>query len=208
MWETLLRTAASFPWEQVLIRKPNPDKARQKEAPVDRRHLEHRAQELARRVHAGEITRDAAIEELRHSERHPSVHRPGEACTICGKDHFSTIAGGLAEAMRFARDGGIDHPEVFARIAHCEDELNAFERWDGSPEKVAELPPDEKSLMDDMLIASRNLRHRIATVTSIETLEQAAVEAKSKRQEFGTKLFRLARKKLKQKDEEASHAGA
>lgn len=64
MWETLLRTAASFPWEQVLMPKGKPGKTPTEAS--DQKHLERRAQELARRVQAGHMTREAAVEELRH----------------------------------------------------------------------------------------------------------------------------------------------
>jgi len=114
----------------------------------------------------------------------------GKACIPCGDDHFSTAAGALGEAIRFASEG-ISHPEVAQRIATARDELNAFERIDGSPEKVAALPPQEKELMKKMMQASRNLRHTISDIRTPEDLEAAAAEAKNHRIEFVKQVLRM-----------------
>lgn len=130
------------------------------------------------------------------------VSAAGRACIPCGDSHFSTVSGALAEAMRFARDGGIEHPEVLTRIAHAEDELNVFEREDGTPEKIVALPPEEKALMDEMLVASRQLRHRLSGVTDIQSLEKAAAEAQERRRHFRAKVFRLQLGKLTAEEKE------
>lgn len=126
----------------------------------------------------------------------------GTACTICGSNHFSTVAGGLSEAMRFARDGGMRHPEVIARILGSQNELNAFERWDGELEMVVKLPQDEKLIMDEQLIASRNLRHQLDAVRSVADLEAAALEAATKRKDFGERLYLLRLSKLTPEENE------
>lgn len=138
-------------------------------------------------------TPDAAkpIEAPPEPQHQPQAIARGTACTVCGKDHFSVVAGGLAEAMRFARDGGIEHPEVIRRIQHCEDELNTFERWDGSPVEVAKLSPGEKPIIEEMLVASRNLRHQLSGVRDVAGLETVAADAGANRREFGARLFRL-----------------
>lgn len=115
----------------------------------------------------------------------------GAACVPCGSSHFQTVAGGLSEAMRFARSDGVSHPEVIDRINTSETELNTFERWDGSPEKVAKLQGEEKKLMDDMLNASRELRHRLSDLKSVDELEQTAARAQNLAVEFRSRLFTL-----------------
>lgn len=120
----------------------------------------------------------------------------GKACIPCGNDHFSTVAGQLGESMRFAREGDITHPEVLSRIAHAEDELNAFEREDGASEKVAKLPPAEKAIMDEMLVASRKLRHALSDIKDVAGLEKAAAEAQQVRVAFRAKLFGLQLQRL------------
>jgi len=126
----------------------------------------------------------------------------GKACIPCGGDHFSTVAGLLAEAMRFARTGGVEHEEVILRIGQSEDELNAFERVDGAPYKVADLPPDEKALMDEMMNASRQLRHQLSDITSVDDLEAVASDAMKTRIEFRSKIFQMALGRLTPEDKE------
>ena len=115
----------------------------------------------------------------------------GKACLPCGNDHLSLAAGSLSEAIRFARQGGITHPEVITRITLATDDLNAFERIDGSPEKVTKLPANEKSLMDDMMAASRNIRHHITDIRNPGDLEQVAALARRYRIDFMKKQIQL-----------------
>lgn len=119
------------------------------------------------------------------------ISAEGKACVPCGSSHFQTVAGGLAEAMRFARSGGIAHPEVIERINASETELNTFERWDGAPEKVALLEGDEKRLMDDMLNASREMRHRLSDIKTVDELEEIAAKVGPMSKDFRARLFQM-----------------
>ena len=119
------------------------------------------------------------------------VSAEGKACIPCGNDHFSTAAGLLSESIRFARSGGITDPEVIKRIAAAEDELNAFERVDGAPENVIRLPDMEKDLMNEMLAASRKLRHDLSDINSADDLESTAAGAREMRKELRGKLFAM-----------------
>lgn len=128
------------------------------------------------------------------------ISAAGKACIPCGNDHFSTASNLLAEARRFAlRNKTLDHPEVIVRIAHAEDELNGFEREDGAAEKVEKLPPDEKELMGDMLVASGQLRHAIQELNATSSLDDLAgvgVLADRTRRDFRTRLFRMQMSRL------------
>jgi hypothetical protein len=115
----------------------------------------------------------------------------GKACIPCGNDHFSTTAGALAEAIRFAKKGGVADPEVVSRLSLAKDELNAFERIDGSPEKVVALPSAEKEIMDDMLEHSRALRHEIDDIGDAADLERVAAQARNNRVELLARTLRL-----------------
>ena len=119
------------------------------------------------------------------------ISAAGKACIPCGNDHFSTATGALSESIRFARSGEIDNPEVVSRITLAMDELNAFERVDGSPEKVVKLPPNEKALMDSMMEASRKVRHSLTNVKTPQDLEQAAALARQFRVEFMAKQIKM-----------------
>lgn len=128
------------------------------------------------------------------------ISAAGKACIPCGNDHFSTVSGDLSEAKRFALDNKtLDHPEIIMRIAHAEDELNSFERIDGAPGKVVKLPPEEKEMMDEMLIASREVRHALKELnkgSSLGDLEKVGALAEEKRNHFRTRLFRMQMARL------------
>ena len=49
-------------------------------------------------------------------------------CLDCSRSHLSAVSGSLAEALRFARKDGVEHPEVQRRISLAEDELTMMER--------------------------------------------------------------------------------
>jgi len=119
------------------------------------------------------------------------VSAAGKACVPCGSAHFQTVAGGLGEAMRFARSEGIAYPEVIERISASETELNTFERWDWTPEKVARLEGNEKKLMDDMLNASREMRHRLSDIKTVDELEETAAKAGAMSKDFRARLFQM-----------------
>ena len=118
------------------------------------------------------------------------ISAEGKACIPCSSDHFAGVAGMLSESIRFARDGGIEHPEVIKRIAHAQEEIAALEREDGSPDTVSRLPDDERALMKDVLSNCRKFRHIIWDITTVEALEEAATKA----QEFHRDLTRKALK--------------
>jgi len=65
----------------------------------------------------------------------------GTACNICSSEHFTQVAGDLAEAVRFAQDEGVTHPEAIRRITHARAELNAMERYDLSSSEIERLTP-------------------------------------------------------------------
>lgn len=119
------------------------------------------------------------------------VEGKGKGCLPCSADHLSTVAGALSEALRFARGGTMEHPEVMSRLAQCFDELNIMERIDAAPEVVAALPEEERELMQGTLVASRGLRHILSDVKSLQDLERAAAEAQRQSRDFRGRLFRL-----------------
>ena len=119
------------------------------------------------------------------------ISAAGKGCLACGSDHLSSATAALSEAIRFAKTGDIIHPEVVSRITLAMDELNAFERIDGAPEKVTKLPPNEKKMMDDMMAASRNIRHHITDIQTPQDLEKVAALARQYRIEFMSKQMKM-----------------
>lgn len=106
-------------------------------------------------------------------------------CIPCSLGHFSTCTGVLNEAMRFARDRGIDD-ESIDRVSMCLDELNALERVDLRPEMIAGINNDwEKALATRTLNESRAMRHALESISGVDDLEQIAAKTQKVRNEIG-----------------------
>lgn len=99
------------------------------------------------------------------------------ACVACAVGHFSTSSGLLKEALRFKVEGMASH-EVLDRIAGALEEQNALEREDLTQEKIRNLPQWEKPIAEEALNQSRQLRHRLETIESIEEMEQLAADTR------------------------------
>jgi len=97
------------------------------------------------------------------------------ACVPCALGHFSTSAGALNEAMRFKKDG-INSDFVLDEIALAIQEQNILERMDLTPEKLQNTPGWERQIAEEALLQSRQLRHRLEGVQSMEELEQMAAD--------------------------------
>ena len=97
------------------------------------------------------------------------------ACVPCALGHFSTSAGTLNEAVRFKEEGMASN-EILDRIAIVLKEQNTLERIDLTPEKIQKTPDWERGIAEEALTRSRNLRHRLETIETIEDLEQVAAD--------------------------------
>lgn len=95
-------------------------------------------------------------------------------CLPCSVGHFVTCTGLLNEAMRFARKDGLASDQVIEDVNTCLAELNAMERVDLQPSKMAGLPGWEKDLAIEALELSRQTRHTLESLTSVEDLEKVA----------------------------------
>jgi len=116
--------------------------------------------------------------------------KAGTACTLCSDEHLSEVSGALAEALRFARSEGLASKEVIRRTRHARDELNAMERFDLAPEEVTKLPEDEKEVAHWALPESRNLRHSINSIRTVDDLEKTAAQAAETADAFAEKLIK------------------
>lgn len=100
------------------------------------------------------------------------------ACVACAVGHFSTSSGLLKETLRFKGEG-ITSQEILDRIAGALEEQNALEREDLTQEKIQRLPEWERPIAEEALTQSRQLRHRLETIESIEELEQLAADTRT-----------------------------
>lgn len=120
----------------------------------------------------------------------PSTETEGTACVPCADDHLSTCSGLLSEAMRFARKDGIESMEVISRLGLCRDELNAMERVDLRPELTSSLPDWEKEIANLALNGSRELRHDMAEMGSVDDLEKVAAKGTRLRKEVSSRWMK------------------
>jgi len=124
----------------------------------------------------------------------PAEARPADVstgCIPCARAHFSTVAGTLKEALRFAREEGIMHPEVQSRLQTAEEDITNIERHDWTPEKILKSPSGERDLILRFIPKLRKLRQKVVTITSVEDLEQAAAEAGELATEFRLEVLKL-----------------
>jgi len=80
--------------------------------------------------------------------------------------------------LRFKGEG-ITSQEILDRIAGALEEQNALEREDLTQEKIQRLPEWERPIAEEALTQSRQLRHRLETIESIEELEQLAADTRT-----------------------------
>jgi hypothetical protein len=113
------------------------------------------------------------------------------ACIPCSKGHISAISGALNESIRFAKEGGTKHPEVIDRIGIATDELAAMERIDLAPYKIQQLQGEEREFANWIVDKTRDLRHSLDNIFSVEDLERTAKEAADFRDQFLPRFWNL-----------------
>ncbi len=107
------------------------------------------------------------------------------ACVPCAVGHFSTSAGLLNEAVRFKNDGMTSN-ELIDRVAKAVEEQNTLERVDLTPEKLRNSSEWERELAEEALLKSRDLRHCLETMETVDELEKAAADTAA----YYRKLYR------------------
>jgi len=117
----------------------------------------------------------AAVTEISAEEK--AAAEIATACVPCAIGHFSTSSGILKEAVRFKGEG-ITSNNILDRIAVSLEEQNALERDDLTPEKIEGLPGWERPIAEEALEQSRQLRHKLEKIETMEDLEQAAADTK------------------------------
>jgi len=100
------------------------------------------------------------------------------ACVPCGVGHFSASSTFLNEAVRFKKDG-LASPQILDDIAGAIGELNALERIDLTPAKIESLPDWEKEMAENALEKSREIRHRLESVQTVDELQTIAAETEN-----------------------------
>jgi len=152
------------------------------------------------RIEPPETSEEASVtvEEVvisQEPETAPKQKTVATACVPCALGHFSTSAGMLNEAVRFKGEGMASN-EIADRIAKVLEEQNTLERVDLTPEKILSTPEWERNLAEEALKQSRNLRHRLETIETIEALEQVAADTEGYYRSLHSEWWKLRLAKL------------
>jgi hypothetical protein len=127
------------------------------------------------------------------------IARQATGCLDCSRAHLSAASGSLSEALRFAREGGIEHPEVQRRINLAEDEITIMERIDLAPDALENSPEPERHVAEEFLPHIRKLRQDLGQISNVDKLQQSAAEASEISKEFRIKQHEIMLNNLKEK---------
>jgi len=145
--------------------------------------IDHEAEEISKLTTTNNITldnlNDKVIEDTEEVEEPYSNYAPemsvDTSCIACARAHLLAVKGMLNEALRFAREDGVAHPEVITRLDSSGEELVMLERFDWTPEKIQNSPVDEQEIVREALPKVRRLRQQVLNgINSSSDLETAA----------------------------------
>jgi hypothetical protein len=128
-------------------------------------------------------------------------YKVATACVPCSVQHLSVSSGLLNEALRF-RDEGLHSDEILDRIAKAGQELNTMERVDLAAEKIRSAPAWEKDLALDISRKSREIRHQLESIKSIDDLEEVAADAEAFYKTLNREWYRRRLANLTPKEKE------
>jgi hypothetical protein len=67
-------------------------------------------------------------------------------------EQVTLVTGDLKEALRFAREDGMTHPETIRRVAHAQALVDTLERFTLRPETLAALPPSQRQVVERQVL--------------------------------------------------------
>ncbi|MCY0892671.1 MAG: hypothetical protein OWR52_04070 [Acidibacillus sp.] len=86
----------------------------------------------------------------------------------------TVAAASLKEALRFAREDGVSHPEVQIRVARTEEAINALERVTLAPERMKQMPKEEadraRKMLPELRRARQDLINHLHTSEDLESV--------------------------------------
>ncbi len=87
---------------------------------------------------------------------------------------LTVASASLKEALRFAREDGLSHPEVQLRVQRTEEAINGLERAKLAPERMAQLSPEQqqaaKGALPELRRARQDLLNHTQTVDDLEAV--------------------------------------
>lgn len=96
-------------------------------------------------------------------------------------ERLTVVSGNLKEALRFAREDGIDHPETQKRLAAAQADMVELERHDLRPEVLTALPPGQRQAVEEALVPLRRARQNLHNAedggpVSVDSMTMAAAQ--------------------------------
>lgn len=94
------------------------------------------------------------------------------------RDELLQASGDYKEALRFARDDGMDHPEVKDRLARAEERIADVERFWLTPDRIASLPDQTQQGLRNLLKPFRRFRQNaLNALVTVDDLEHVSAQA-------------------------------
>ena len=134
-------------------------------------------EDLERRLHATETRLDEIQRTTREKRGRRQKSTTTEVATLSTlRDQVSSISGGLDEALRFARENGMQHPEAKQRLEDARMAVLELERYELMPQRAGS--PEDKRVAQALSPKVRKLRQKILNrMWSVEDLSEASSAA-------------------------------
>jgi hypothetical protein len=96
-------------------------------------------------------------------------------------DQLTITSGNCKEALRFAREDGMNHPETVKRLAQAQEILDELERHTLRPEVLVTLPSEQRQAIEQVMPAIREARQHLhnapdGSPPTVESLSRAAAQ--------------------------------
>ncbi len=94
------------------------------------------------------------------------------------RDHMVQVSANYKEALRFAREDGMDHPEVQARLDDAAQRIADMERFWLTPDRLATLPAPQRKELKQVIPSFRRFRqHALNFTVTPDDLEVTSEDA-------------------------------
>lgn len=103
---------------------------------------------------------------------------PDATVLVAVRDRLVQVSAIYKEALRFAREDGMNHPEVVQRVGDAATVLAETERFWLTPDRVQTATPQEQAILTAFVTDFRRMRqYALNQMTSVEDLERVTADA-------------------------------
>jgi|GEM_PF-3019515 len=118
-----------------------------------------------------------------YSRYAPDMERD-TGCLPCGRAHLGALAGTLDKAAKAAREQGMASPDTQAALQTAQEESAMVLRWDWTPERIAQSPPEDQRILRHFAPQVESLYKDLNRARTPEQVERLAKRAKDLRTAF------------------------